>query len=165
MPELKPMDIGTDIDALIKGMNDHVVIKNMIIAKKLGQLKYPEVSQQLRFSFFFANMIIYELAYSIEGAYIPPWHEHDRIAWTIGGHFNIPRIGATSLYVNSFTTMSWSEDKRVAREDVKDLMASVAERPPPKVWMISTGAKQGHRPDSQEAIENAVAEEKHEKHG
>lgn len=41
-----------------------------IAAKKLCQLKYHETSQQLRFCFFFATLLIHELAHSIEGAYI-----------------------------------------------------------------------------------------------
>ena len=53
-----------------------------IIAKKLSQLKYPEVSQQLRFSFFFASLVMHELAHSIEGAYIrmrnEQWAEFQR---------------------------------------------------------------------------------------
>ena len=216
-----------------------------IIAKKLSQLKYPEVSQELRFSFFFANLIMHELAHSIEGAYIKmrheQWVEYQRSktyvepfwmdwqrppecgkAWeqtmfggeiqpinnrVDGSHgvgtsdwpphgsdldpekrtwysipmtyienlfqkntwqrpyelddwmaFHIPRLGATSLYVNCFTTMSLSEDRRVANEDIRELITNITEQPPPKMRLTSTGTKEEHRLNEGEAIEQAIAE-------
>ncbi|MCJ1273815.1 hypothetical protein MMC21_001608 [Puttea exsequens] len=41
-----------------------------IVAKRLSQLKYSEVSQKLRFSFMFATLIVHELAHTIEGIHI-----------------------------------------------------------------------------------------------
>ena len=219
-----------------------------IIAKKLSQLKYPELSQTLRFNFFFANLIMHELAHSIEGAYIKmrheQWTEYQRSktyvepfwldwqrppecgkAWeqtmfggeiqpinnrVDGSHgigtsdwpphgsgldperrtwytvpmthieklfqkstwhrpyslkdwrtFHIPRTGAISLYINCFTTMPWSEGRRVAHEEIRDLIATVTEQPPPKIRMISSGAKEEHRPDDDAVVEQAVTEQEH----
>ena len=232
---------GTLTRSIIRLHADHY-----IIAKKLSQLKYPEISQQLRFSFFFANLIMHELAHSIEGAYMKmrheQWAEYQRSktyiepfwmdwqrppecgkAWeqtmfggeiqpvnnrVDGSHgvgtsdwppkgvdvdperrvwytipmtyieklfqkttwerrynledwdvFHIPRTGATSLYINYFTTMPYSEDQRVAHEELRELITSVTEQPPPKMRMVSGGGKEAKRPDNEEVIQNAVAEQ------
>jgi len=62
---------------VIKLHSDHY-----IIARKLSPLKYLEFSQQLRFSFFFASLIMHELAHAIEGAYVQmrdgQWQDYQR---------------------------------------------------------------------------------------
>ena len=233
---------GTLTRSIIRLHADHY-----IIAKKLSQLKYPEISQQLRFSFFFATLIMHELAHSIEGAYMKmrhdQWAEYQRSktyiepfwmdwqrppecgkAWeqtmfggeiqpvnnrVDGSHgvgmsdwppkgsdvdperriwytipmtyieklfqtttwegrryglqdwdaFHIPRTGATSLYINYFTTMPYSEDQRVAHEELKELIATVTEQPPPKMRMVSGGGREAKMLGKEEVIRNAVAEQ------
>ena len=217
-----------------------------IIAKKLSQLTYPEVSQSLRFNFFFATLIMHELAHSIEGAYMQlrpeQWSEYQRSktyqeplwlnwrrppecgkAWEAtmfggeiqpvnnrvdGSHgigvcdwppkgsdgdaerriwytvpmsyieglfqkstwerkhkmedwdaFHVPRTGATSLYCNYFTTMPYSEDRRVAHEELRELIANVTEQPPPKMRMVYGGGKEEKRLGEEEVVEKAVQEQ------
>ena len=73
--------------------------------------------------------------------------------------FHVPRPGATSMYCNYFTTMPYSEDRRVAHEELRELVANVTEQPPPKMRMVSGGGKEEKRLDDKEVIEKAVAEQ------
>ncbi|KAG8525561.1 uncharacterized protein KY384_009205 [Bacidia gigantensis] len=217
-----------------------------VVAKKLSQLKYPEVSQQLRFCFLFANLMMHELAHSIEGAYIrmrhEQWAEFQRSrtytepfwldwqrppecgkAWehtmfggeihpinnrVDGSHgigtsdwpprgtsdhpdrrtwytlpmkyieglfqkstwqkkyalddtsaFHIPRTGATSLYMNFFTTMPLSSLAKTVYGDT-DLMEIVTEEPPSKLRKKATGAKEAHRPTPEEVAPQTLPTEK-----
>ncbi|CAF9926410.1 MAG: hypothetical protein ALECFALPRED_003436 [Alectoria fallacina] len=215
-----------------------------IIAKKLSQLKYHEVSQKLRFNFLFAVLIIHELAHSIEGIHMKnraeqwvDWHTsryykevywldwqesecgraweetifgchvapinnrvdgshgisvsdwpprgtendpHRRIWSTISMRyieklfqmstwqrsfslqdwhvFNIPRDGATSLYINSFTTMSETEEQRVAREELAEAIALTNAQPAKKKRVKATGKMEEQRPKDEKVIEEAVIE-------
>ena len=226
--------------SIIRLHSDHY-----IIAKKLSQLRYPETSQKLRFSFFFATLLLHELAHSIEGAYIQlrseQWAEYQlsksymepfwldwrrppecgkaweqtlfggevqpvnnrvdgshgvgvadwpprgtegdperRVWYTVpmtyieclfqrgtwdargkgleAGWLKVPRTGASSFYVNYFTTMASSEGLRVEREELSELVRCVGEQPPAKVRLTRAGDKEERRPDESEVIENAVAE-------
>lgn len=54
--------------------------------------------------------------------------------------FHIPRDGAVSLNVNSFTTMPWSEEARVAKEELEEsLIVADPEQPAAKKREIATG--------------------------
>lgn len=218
-----------------------------IVAEKLSQLKYPEQSQSLRFSFIFAVIVLHELAHSIEGAYIKRRHdqwqdlqrtrqylepffmdwqrppecgrtlEHTMFGgeihpinkkvdgshgvcisdwppqgsagdskrrvwytvpmdyiqelfrtetWQNRGHlrdwktFHIPRTGATSLYIFSFTTMLRSEEQRVATEETKaELLAIARAQPPTKKRLIATGHEEEQRRDEQTAIESVIGKD------
>jgi len=219
------------------------------VAKKLSQLKYLEVSQKLRFNFLFANLVMHELAHSIEGIHIQQradqwvdWHtsrfykepywlhwqsvEHASElgrAWeetVFGGEispinnrvdgshgigtsdwpprgsfddderrvwhtvsmdyiegmfqmktwqrvfdlkqwrfFNIPRDGATSLYLNYFTTMARDEEQRVANEVIADLMEIEIEQPAKKKRVTGSGEIEDHRLEGDEVIEQVVEEQ------
>lgn len=216
-----------------------------IVAKKLSQLKFQEVSQKLRFSFGFAVLIVHELAHSVEGIhfrerdhqwldwqssnyyrepYWLDWHESEcgraweetmfggqiqpinrkvdgshgiaTADWPFGGRdedpqnyrwwtvsmkyiehmfqmstwrrsfkltdwriFNIPRDGATSLYINSFSTMNPSEEERVAKEELADLVAQSSEEPATKKRVMALGETEERRPDEEEVIEHAVVDQ------
>lgn len=222
------------------------------VAKKLSQLKYPEVSQQLRFNFLFASLIMHELAHSIEGIHIqqraeqwidwqtsrfykePYWLDWQSVkhaaelgrAWeetmfggevapinnrVDGSHgigtcdwpprgsfddperrvwhtvsmeyiegmfqmetwerdfnlkqwriFNIPRDGATSLYLNYFTTMSQDEEQRIVREEVADLMEIEQEQPAKKKRVTASGEIEDHRLEGEEVIDQIVEEQAQE---
>ncbi|KAL2043648.1 hypothetical protein N7G274_003955 [Stereocaulon virgatum] len=220
-----------------------------IVAKKLSQLKYPEVSQKLRFSFNFAVLLVHEVAHSIEGIHIrgradqwidwqtshfyreiywldwedvehgaelgraweetmfggeiglinnradgshgigtsdwPPrgslddpnrriWHtvsmeyiermfqmetwqrNFDLKCWRV---FNIERDGAASLYINSFTTMSWDEEQRVANEEIAELLALENEQPAKKKRLTGEGEAEEHRLEDEAVIEMAIDEQ------
>lgn len=215
-----------------------------IIAKKLSQLKYQEVSQKLRFNFLFAVLIMHELAHSIEGMHMKnraeqwidyhssryykevywlDWSESEcGRAWeetmfggqiapinnrVDGSHgisisdwpprgtdndperrvwntismryieklfqmrtwqspfslqnwriFDIPRDGATSLYINSFTTMSGSEEQRVARAELAEAVALANAQPAKKKRVKATGKMEEQRPKDEKVIEEAVIE-------
>lgn len=70
--------------------------------------------------------------------------------------FNIPRDGATSLYINSFSTMNPSEEERVAKEEMAELIAQSNEEPATKKRVTSLGKTEERRPDEKEVIEHAV---------
>lgn len=218
-----------------------------IVAKKLSQLKFPEMSQKLRFNFGFAVLLIHELAHSIEGIHFrsranqwelfqqsgyyrePYWLDWGESecgrAWEetmFGGHlqptngrvdgshgiaiadwpfgdsahkpspkshrwwtvsmeyivwifrqetweqrfdlkdphvFHIPRDGATSLCINSFTTMHPSEEWRVAKEDAAALIALSIAEPASKKRVKASGGAEEKRPEAAEVIKQAVAQE------
>lgn len=223
-----------------------------VVAKKLSQLKYPEVSQKLRFNFLFASLIMHELAHSIEGIHIqhraeqwvdwqtsrfykepywldwqsdeyacelgraweetmfggeiapinnradgshgigtcdwPPrgslsdperrvWHtvsmeyiegifqmetwqrDFDLQQWRV---FNIPRDGATSLYLNYFTTMSQDEEQRIANQELADLMEIEREQPAKKKRVTASGDVEDHRLEGDEIIDQAMEEQEQE---
>ncbi|KAL8884691.1 MAG: hypothetical protein Q9215_007324 [Flavoplaca cf. flavocitrina] len=46
--------------------------------------------------------------------------------------FNVPRDGATSIYMNSVTTVSWTEEERVAKEALQEQQAQDSEEPAKK---------------------------------
>ena len=52
--------------------------------------------------------------------------------------WRIPRTGAVSLYINSFTTMHHSEELRSAREDAAEAIAIERSQPAPKKRVISS---------------------------
>ena len=70
--------------------------------------------------------------------------------------FHIPRDGATSLYINSFSTMNPSEEERVAKEEMAELIAQSNEEPATKKRVTSLGKTEERRPDEKEVIEHAV---------
>ena len=72
--------------------------------------------------------------------------------------FNIPRDGATSLYINSFTTMLGSEEQRVAREERAEAIALANAQPAQKKRLKATGRMEEQRPKDEKVIEEAVTE-------
>ncbi|KAL9629888.1 MAG: hypothetical protein Q9204_005023 [Flavoplaca sp. TL-2023a] len=46
--------------------------------------------------------------------------------------FHVPRDGATSIYMNSVTTVSWTEEERVAKEALQEQQAQDSEEPAKK---------------------------------
>lgn len=76
--------------------------------------------------------------------------------------FNIPRDGAKSLYINSFTTMEQSEEQRAANEDLAELVALANAQPAKKMRIKSTGKREEQRAEDVEVIEEAVAEQEHQ---
>ena len=73
--------------------------------------------------------------------------------------FNIPRDGATSLYINSFTTMSENEEQRVAREELAEAVALANAQPAKKKRVKATGKMEERRPKDEKIIEEAVIEQ------
>ena len=73
--------------------------------------------------------------------------------------FNIPRDGATSLYINSFTTMSETEEQRVAREELAEAVALANAQPAKKKRVKATGRMEEQRPNDEKFIEEAVIEQ------
>ena len=73
--------------------------------------------------------------------------------------FNIPRDGAISLYINSFTTMCWEEEARVADEEVAELIALENDQPAKKKRIVGEGRAEEHRLENQEVIEQAIEEQ------
>ncbi len=73
--------------------------------------------------------------------------------------FHVPRDGATSLYINSFTTMSASEEQRVAREEVTEAIALANAQPAKKKRVKATGRTEERRPQDEKIIEETVVEE------
>ncbi len=71
---------------------------------------------------------------------------------------NIPRDGATSLYINSFTTMSESEEQRVAREELAEVVALADAQPAKKKRVKATGKMEEQRQKDEKVIEEAVIE-------
>ena len=72
--------------------------------------------------------------------------------------FNIPRDGATSLYINSFTTMSANEEQRVAQQDLAEVVALANAQPAQKKRVKATGRMEDQRPKDEKVIEEAVTE-------
>ena len=70
--------------------------------------------------------------------------------------FNVPRDGATSLYINSFSTMKPSEEERVAKEEVAELIAHSKEEPAKKKRETALGDAEEYRDDEEEVIEQIV---------
>lgn len=73
--------------------------------------------------------------------------------------FNIPRDGATSLYINSFTTMSETEEQRVAREELAEAIALANAQPAKKKRVKATGRMEEQRPKDEKIVEEAVIEQ------
>lgn len=73
--------------------------------------------------------------------------------------FNIRRDGATSHYINSFTTMSENEERRVAREDLAEAVALANAQPAKKKRVKATGRMEEQRPKDENIIEEAVVEQ------
>lgn len=72
--------------------------------------------------------------------------------------FYIPRDGATSLYINSFTTMSETEEQRVAREELAEAIALTNAQPAKKKRVKAMGKMEEQRPKDEKIIEEAVIE-------
>lgn len=83
-------------------------------------------------------------------------HSFNLQNWRI---FNIPRDGATSHYINSFTTMSENEERRVAREDLAEAVALANAQPAKKKRVKATGRMEEQRPKGEKIIEEAVVEQ------
>ncbi|KAL8645831.1 MAG: hypothetical protein Q9226_007123 [Calogaya cf. arnoldii] len=181
-----------------------------IIAKKLSTMVYPDLAQKLRFNFILANLLIHEMAHSIElsqwrnrapspfepfllhhneaelgrmwesymfggqtspindrvdGIYgVATWNwpppfgemnperticyalpmkfieniqrkstwEEDYNLSNCQTRFHVPRNGATSIYLNNVTTVSWTEEERVAKEALQEQQAQDSEEPAKK---------------------------------
>ena len=73
--------------------------------------------------------------------------------------FNIPRDGAISLYINSFTTMSWEEEQRVAKEELAELVALENEQPAKKKRITGEGKAEERRLADEEVIGQAIEEQ------
>ena len=73
--------------------------------------------------------------------------------------FNIPRDGAISLYINSFTTMSWEEEQRVAKEELAELVALENEQPAKKKRITGEGKAEERRLGDEEVIGQAIEEQ------
>ncbi|KAL6717835.1 hypothetical protein ACLMJK_003920 [Lecanora helva] len=69
--------------------------------------------------------------------------------------FNIPRDGATSLYLNSFSTMNPSEEERVAIEEKAEALARLKEEPAPKKRERALGEAEEKRSDQDDVVELA----------
>lgn len=72
--------------------------------------------------------------------------------------FNVPRDGAVSLYINSFTTMPASEEQRVAREELAEAVALAHAQPATKKRVKARGKMEEQRPKDEKVIEEAVIE-------
>ena len=79
--------------------------------------------------------------------------------------FNVPRDGATSHYINSFTTMSANEESRVAREDLAEAVALANAQPAKKKRVKATGRMEEQRPKEEKVIEEAVVEQEQQPEG
>ena len=73
--------------------------------------------------------------------------------------FNVPRDGATSHYINSFTTMAEDEEERVAREEYAEAVALANAQPAKKKRVKATGRMEEQRPKDEKIIEEAVVEQ------
>ncbi len=82
--------------------------------------------------------------------------DFDLKQWRI---FNIPRDGATSLYLNYFTTMAQDEEQKIANEEIADLMEIEQEQPAKKKRVTGSGEIEDHRLKGDEVIEQAVEEQ------
>ena len=85
------------------------------------------------------------------------WRRFGRLHdWTM---FHVPRTGATSLYIFSFTTMPWSEEQRVENEEAAELLAIAKAQPACKKRLIATGENEEQRSDEQAVIETVIGKE------
>ena len=85
------------------------------------------------------------------------WQRSYRLSdWFI---FNVPRDGATSLYINSFTTMSEGEEERVANEEMAEVIALENAQPAKKKRVKATGKTEERRPKDEKIVEEAVVEQ------
>ena len=85
------------------------------------------------------------------------WRQNfDLKQWRV---FNIPRDGAVSLYINSFTTMSWEEEQRVAKEELAELLALENEQPAKKKRITGEGKAEERRLGDEEVIGQAIQEQ------
>ena len=71
--------------------------------------------------------------------------------------FHIPRDGATSLCINSFTTMHPAEEWRVAKEEAAALVALSNAEPAKKKRVKALGGTEEKRPKATDVIKQAVA--------
>ncbi|KAL8776750.1 MAG: hypothetical protein Q9213_008149 [Squamulea squamosa] len=67
--------------------------------------------------------------------------------------FHVPREGATSIYMNSVTTVSWTEEERVAKEALQEQQVQDSEEPAKKKRETADGKAMpikdvGAKPDS-----------------
>lgn len=62
--------------------------------------------------------------------------DYDLWDWKI---FHVPRDGATALYLNQFTTMDWTEEKRVREEEYQELLQAEEEQRAKKKRQTGTG--------------------------
>ena len=76
--------------------------------------------------------------------------------------FHIPRDGATSHYINSFTTMAENEEERVAIEEYAEAVALANAQPAKKKRVKATGRTEEQRPQDEKIIEEAVVEQEHQ---
>ncbi|KAI4265639.1 MAG: hypothetical protein L6R38_009272 [Xanthoria sp. 2 TBL-2021] len=78
--------------------------------------------------------------------------------------FHVPRDGATSIYMNSVTTVSWTEEERVAKETLQEQQAQDSEEPAKKKRETADGKAMpikdiGAEPENVEKkLEDEVAE-------
>ena len=70
--------------------------------------------------------------------------------------FHIPRTGALSLYISTFTTMAWSEVERVANEEAAELLAISKAQPAVKKRLVFSGEHEEQRTDEKEVAEAVV---------
>ncbi|KAL9607808.1 MAG: hypothetical protein Q9167_007313 [Letrouitia subvulpina] len=54
-------------------------------------------------------------------------------------HFHIPRDGATSIYLNAVTTVPWSEEERVAKEELDEMQMQEKDQPAKKKREMGDG--------------------------
>ena len=88
---------------------------------------------------------------------IETWRQSfDLKQWRV---FNIPRDGAISLYINSFTTMFWEEEQRVAKEEIAELVALENEQPAKKKRITGEGKTEERRLRDEEVIGQAIEEQ------
>lgn len=80
----------------------------------------------------------------------------DLKSWRI---FNIPRDGATSLFINSFSTMAQSEEERVAKEEAAEVIARAIEEPANKKRIKGLGEAEDRRPGEVDIIKQVEIEE------
>ena len=72
--------------------------------------------------------------------------------------FHIPRDGATSLFINSFSTMAQSEEERVAKEEAAELVAQLEEEPAKKKRIKGTGSAEDRRPSEVDILTRSEVE-------
>ncbi len=73
--------------------------------------------------------------------------------------FHVPRDGATSIYMNSVTTVSWTEEERAAKEALQEQQAQDSEEPAKKKRETADGKAM---PIKEVGIEPETLEEKPE---
>lgn len=71
--------------------------------------------------------------------------------------WKIPRTGAVSLYINSFTTMLWSEQMRTANEETAEQMAVEKAQPAHKKRLTNAYAAKEQRPLEKTIMEENIA--------